>query len=81
MLSRATVQLVEEVFSSFDEPNATRNRMKAKENPEALVVSLLLVLKKELPEVSAMLSDVEMALYEDNLKEARERIKQAEKSS
>jgi len=73
MLSKATTQLTEEVFGYFGE----EDKQKAKKEPEALLISLLLVLKKELPDVSSMLSDVEEALYEDNLKKARERLAQS----
>lgn len=83
MLSKVTAQLVEEVFGYFDDRNrkafghiTTKSRTKAKKEPEVLLVSLLLVLKKELPEVSAMLDDIEESLFEDNLKEARELLKQ-----
>lgn len=84
MLSKATAQLVEEVFGYFDERDRkafghimTKSRTKAKREPEVILVSLLGVLKKYLPEVSSMLSDVEEALYEDNLKEARKIMEQS----
>lgn len=84
MLSKATAQLVEEVFGYFDERDrkafghiTTKSKTKAKKEPEVLLVSLLLVLKKYLPEVSSTLDDVAESLYEDNLKEARELLKQS----
>ena len=76
MVSKVTAQLLEEVFTRFGE----KAKQKARKEPEVLLVSMLLVLKEELPEVSSMLSNVDMALYESNLKIAREKLRQKEKS-
>jgi len=72
MLSKATTQLLEEVFGRFGE----KAKRKAEKEPEALVFSMLLVLKERLTSPSSMLHNVDMALYEDNLKVAREKLSQ-----
>jgi len=78
MLSKVTAQLVEEIARHFGEDD----RVKAREDPEAYLVSMLIWIKKELPEVSAMLyGSIELAGYEENLKEARRKIDEAEASS
>ncbi len=75
MLSKATVQLVEEVMGYFGE----ERREKAREDPEACIVSMLTVIKNRLPKVYATLSQtIEMTTYDEYLKEAREKIEQAE---
>ncbi len=71
MLSKATALLVEEVMGHFGE----EKKKKAHENPEACLVSMLTLIKKRLPEVSAMLySSIELATYDGYLKEAKEKL-------
>jgi len=72
MVSKVTAQLLEKVSTQFGE----KALQKAKKEPEVVIASILSVLDKELPEVSSMLSDVEMAFFEDNLQAAREKLKQ-----
>lgn len=73
MLSTATAQLVEEVFGSISE----KARKKAQQDPEVCLISLLTVIKKHLPHVYTTLrTTVEMAPYDDYLKEARQKLKQ-----
>ncbi|OGZ69775.1 MAG: hypothetical protein A3F47_01950 [Candidatus Staskawiczbacteria bacterium RIFCSPHIGHO2_12_FULL_38_11] len=74
MLSKATAQKLEEVFGRFGE----KAKQKAREEPEVLVFSLLLVLEKELLDVSSMLRNIDMALFGSNLKVAREKLSQAQ---
>mgnify|MGYP001582996268 FL=1 len=48
------------------------NKEQVQENPVAYLVSMLLVIKKELPDISAMLSStVRMASYDRYLEEAK----------
>lgn len=73
MLSRPTAQLVEEIFAHFGE----EAKQKAKEDPEAYLISMLLVIKKELPLVYATLrATIERARYESYLKEAKRQQEQ-----
>jgi len=74
MLSKATAQLVEEVMGHFGDEDKKR----AKKDPELCLVSMLLAIKKRLPEVSATLSmTIERAGYDSYLKEAREKIEKS----
>lgn len=74
MLTKATAQLVEEVMGYFGE----EKRQKAQEDPEACLVSMLTLIKNELPEVSATLySTIELATYDGYLQEAREKMQQS----
>ena len=78
MLSKTTAKLVEEIFTSFGgKDKRERNRKKAQEEPEVCLVSMLLVIKEELPHVYATLGmTIERAPYDDNLKEAREKLEE-----
>ncbi|MBI2054419.1 MAG: hypothetical protein HYT36_03810 [Candidatus Staskawiczbacteria bacterium] len=85
MLSRATKKLAEEVFGYFDERDkrvfghiTAKRREEAKKNPEVCLIALLLAIKEKLPYSCAILrSTVEEALYEDNIEEAKKRLKKA----
>lgn len=71
MLSKATAQLVEEVYGHF----RREDRQKAKEDPEACLMALLTVIKEELPLVYATLGmTIEKA--PSYLKEARRKLRQ-----
>ncbi|TSC72493.1 MAG: hypothetical protein G01um101438_577 [Parcubacteria group bacterium Gr01-1014_38] len=73
MLAKATAQLVEEVFAHF----GADAKQKAKENPEACLISMLTLIKKELPHVYATLRmSIELAPYDGYLQEAREKLEQ-----
>lgn len=73
MLSKQTAQLVEEVFAHFGE----KGRKKAVEDPEACLISMLTVIKKELPHVYATLrATIQRALYESHLEEAKRQQEQ-----
>lgn len=74
MLSKATAQLVEEVSAHFGE----RVKKKARENPEAYLISMLQVIKEQLPESWATLEmTIEQAQFDENLDEARQKLTQA----
>lgn len=71
MLSKATAQLVEEILAYFGEEHKKR----AKAEPEACLISMLLVIKKELPHVYATLGmTIEQAVYDSHLKVARQEL-------
>lgn len=73
MLNKTTAQLVEEVMGHFSE----KARKKAKEDPEACLISMLTLIRNELPEVSATLySTIGLATCDGYLQEAREKMKQ-----
>lgn len=73
MLTKPTVQLLEEVFSLLGE----KAREKAQAEPEACLVSLLLVIKKRLPEGWATLGmTIEQAPRDSNLDDARKILSQ-----
>lgn len=73
MLSKATAQLVEEVFASLGE----KAKRKAQEEPETCLISILLVIKERLSDVSASLDNtIEKAPYDHYLNEAREKLRQ-----
>ena len=74
MLNKATVRLVEEVIGYFGEDD----RKKAQKDPEACLVSMLTLIKKELPVPSSTLySAIQLTTYDGHLKEAREKIEQS----
>ncbi len=78
MLSKAIAQQVEKVMGYFGE----NQRAKAKKNPEACVLSMLTLIEKELHEVSATLQDsIQLTTCDDYLRNAQEKIKQADESS
>lgn len=73
MLAKTTAQLVEEVMGHFGE----QQRKKAHDDPEACLVSMLTLIKNELPEVSAMLySAIELAAYDGHLQEAKRKLQE-----
>ena len=73
MVNKATAQLVEEVFGYFNE----RSREKAQAEPEACLVSMLLVIKEQLPHTCATLRQtIQQAPYDGNLREAKEKLGQ-----
>lgn len=74
MLTKATAQLVEEVMGHFGE----KQKKKAREEPEACLISMLTLIKNELPIPSATLySAIQLATYDGYLKEAREKMQQS----
>lgn len=71
MKTERTLQLLEKIFGRYGE----RQRKKAKEDPEACLLSLLTAIEKELPEVSATLwFTVRSATYDDNVDRAKEKL-------
>lgn len=75
MLSEPVKQLVQEVFAECYRRDATTGkevRKEVEEDPEGYLLSLLMTIKEELPEVSAMLHfTVERASFEPNRTKAR----------
>jgi len=68
MLSKTTVRLLEEIAARYGE----RRQQLVREDPEAALVSLLLAIKGELPEVSATLfSTVETGFFRQKRDEAK----------
>ncbi len=75
MLNKVTAQLTEEVLAYFSE----KCRKIAHENPEICLVSMLTLIKKRLPFVSATLAQaIEGTTYDEHLKEAKIKLAQAE---
>ena len=73
MLSKATVKLVEEIFEYFGE----EDKEKAQKEPEACLISMLTLIKKELPHAYVTLKmGIELAADDDYLEEAREKLKE-----
>lgn len=74
MLSKATVQLVEEVMGHFGE----EKREKAKKDPETCLISMLTLIKKNLSVPSStVFGAIQLATYDGYLKEAREKMEQS----
>ena len=74
MLSKATAQLVEEVMGHFGEDD----KRKAEKDPEACLISMLTLIKNELPMPSATLySAIQLTTHDVYLKEAREKMEQS----
>lgn len=71
MLSKATAQTIERVAGFFGK----KEQQKAYEEPEVVALSMFLLLEKNFSELP-VLSEIEMALWEDNLKEARKKMEQ-----
>ena len=82
MLSKVTIQLLEEVMELIDErkmkafgPDAGGRKERVKKDPEACLVVMLELIKKNLPYTSSTLSSsIDGATYEGYLKEAREKL-------
>ena len=73
MVSEATVKLLAEVMGFFGE----EDEQKAKEDPEACIYSMLALIKRELPQVSATLRmSIELTTHNRHLDEARKKIEQ-----
>lgn len=74
MISPQITELVREIFAHYGEKRERR----AVEDPEACLVALLTVIKRELPHVWATLGiTVEQATFESSLEEAREQLQRA----
>jgi len=77
MLTKATAQLVEEVMGYFGE----EEREKALKDPEACLVSMLILIKKELPIPSSTLRQaIQLTTYDGYLQEAREKMEQSKQN-
>ena len=82
MLSEVTIRLLEEVIGMIDErkvkafgSHVERRKQRVREDPEACLVVMLELIKKNLPRTSAPLSSsIEGATYDGYLKEAREKL-------
>lgn len=72
MLPKPTIELLCEIAAHFG-PDRER---KARQDPDAYLLSLLTLIKERLPVVSATLDQaIELATYDGYLEEARKKLK------